>query len=55
MYQDVGSDVEVFILAAVCAETEKKERRERGKTTYYYQGVTRVNFIHYFKDSTKSP
>jgi hypothetical protein len=36
-------------------EKEKADRRECGCTTYFYQGLSRVNFIHCFKDCAKTP
>jgi hypothetical protein len=42
-----SSDVDVFILAAICEKTKKSERRKKLKNDI--KGATRVEFVHYFK------
>jgi hypothetical protein len=50
------SDVEVFILAAVCEEVMKKRKKKDNRMWMSnYQGVTRVNFIQLFQRLCKDP
>jgi hypothetical protein len=50
-----SSDVEVFILTEVGEEIEKKRKQKKKRMWMHDIFVSRVNFIHYFRDCAKTP